>query len=451
MLSLICILNNQPVANRIQVDISPTKAVTALREEIISRISEVHIDATRCTLWKVSLPINSLNNEHPVSLDDLDEKKKLRPTRSLNRIFSEQPSGDAVHIIIQKPAQEPRLDPPVVINIRLRQDPQKKCQWCGNLRSLSLAEFISTIYSEFPNLPTPMNDIESPRIALYQDDNGNSPYNVKSDQHLRSVLSSLVKDHVINIILDLQTPANNILKYTVKDANALYGFSAQSDGSLADCDAFQPIERVTFDSMDHKHIPGRLIQELEIRADTCTTSPRGEEAQAFVFPFIHHAVSIHKDTLTIRYNIPIAGSHGKGHAHLLIEPKSARDHSSKVIVTVDTQEHFDDAVAQNMILLQSTLTKQATLARKRKREDDGDEVNLQSCYGIVSDAMCWQFVECKLVPSTTSLLCPVFRTTMLPIGLAYNGNEWEDGAKTVLGNIAWLLENSQRKRTKTDK
>ncbi|KAG0195496.1 hypothetical protein BGX28_001264 [Mortierella sp. GBA30] len=122
---------------------------------------------------------------------------------------------------------------------------------------------------------------------------------------------------------------------------------------------------------------------------------------------------------------------------------SWRQPSSSIIVTVDTPGHFEDAVAQNKILLHSKLIDDEervkfaddewfplqNLKRKRDEDEDGEEIKendtstcRQICYGIVSDARYWQLVEASWShPALPLLYRPDFRTIWLPIPLRLGG------------------------------
>ncbi|KAG0206982.1 hypothetical protein BGX31_002636, partial [Mortierella sp. GBA43] len=62
------------------------------------------VDANKPTLWRVSAAITD-DDEVPILLDSLDEKKKLGPATRLSKAFPEEPPEEIVHIILQRPPQ----------------------------------------------------------------------------------------------------------------------------------------------------------------------------------------------------------------------------------------------------------------------------------------------------------------------------------------------------------
>ncbi|KAF9095020.1 hypothetical protein BGX27_001326, partial [Mortierella sp. AM989] len=105
------------------------------------------------------------------------------------------------------------------------------------------------------------------------------------------------------------------------------------------------------------------------------------------------------------------------------------------------QEDFRKGVAQNLVQLGSSLT-----VRKRRRCDDDqgereaepDESVPMRAFGIVSDAVNWYFLECKIDESEDSSRSQ-FKISKLDDIVNYRKSTWKDDAASVLGQIVWLI------------
>jgi len=105
-LSVFCLVDGEAPARAFRISISSTATVSDLKKliktEKPNEFSDV--DADMLTLWRIFIsPTNVDDDEVPVSLDTLTEKIKLRPISRLSKVFTEQPSEEAIHIIVQRP------------------------------------------------------------------------------------------------------------------------------------------------------------------------------------------------------------------------------------------------------------------------------------------------------------------------------------------------------------
>ncbi|KAF9986697.1 hypothetical protein BGZ65_006582 [Modicella reniformis] len=73
------------------------KAIKKQRPNDLAKVA-----ADRLALWKVSIPIE--DDERPISLDNLTDKKKLKVSDKISVHFPETPANGIVHIIVQLPS-----------------------------------------------------------------------------------------------------------------------------------------------------------------------------------------------------------------------------------------------------------------------------------------------------------------------------------------------------------
>ncbi|OAQ22287.1 hypothetical protein K457DRAFT_345756 [Linnemannia elongata AG-77] len=105
-LSLFCLVNGEATSNAFPVEIESTKTIGDLKELIKTKKTNdfQDVDADKLTLWRVSIPDDD-DNDLPVLLDSVPEKKKLKATTRLLKVFDTELPDDTIHIIVQRPPQ----------------------------------------------------------------------------------------------------------------------------------------------------------------------------------------------------------------------------------------------------------------------------------------------------------------------------------------------------------
>ncbi|KAF9900519.1 hypothetical protein EC991_007210 [Linnemannia zychae] len=103
-LTLFCLVDGESTSNAFSVEIDSTKTVDGLmkliKAEKAPRFDDVAAD--ELALWNVFISDDD-NNELPILLDTVSEKKKLKPIDNISCIFPEAPRKKAIHIIVQHP------------------------------------------------------------------------------------------------------------------------------------------------------------------------------------------------------------------------------------------------------------------------------------------------------------------------------------------------------------
>ncbi|KAF9178796.1 hypothetical protein BGZ50_007463 [Haplosporangium sp. Z 11] len=118
-LKLFCIVDGKPTSRIFSVKIASDETVDDLRKLIKTKyaVEFKDVDANDLTLWQVSIPVTEDDDELPIKLDALNEKKKLEPIDDLSDVFVEKLPKDSIHIIVQRPPREPyptRTSTPIV-------------------------------------------------------------------------------------------------------------------------------------------------------------------------------------------------------------------------------------------------------------------------------------------------------------------------------------------------
>ncbi|KAG0196176.1 hypothetical protein BGX33_001959, partial [Mortierella sp. NVP41] len=106
-LSLFCLVDGEATTNAFPVEIESTKTIGDLKDLIKAKQSPDFDDivANSLTLWRVSIPDDDDNDEHPILLDKVSEKKKLKATTKLSKVFDTELPEDTIHVIVQRPPQ----------------------------------------------------------------------------------------------------------------------------------------------------------------------------------------------------------------------------------------------------------------------------------------------------------------------------------------------------------
>ncbi|KAG0354706.1 hypothetical protein BGZ54_001517, partial [Gamsiella multidivaricata] len=107
VLPLFCLVEGHSTSRAFIIDVPAAHTVANLESLIKAKRTPEFDDiaADKLTLWLVSIPVldDEDDGEPAVMLDGLSEKKELKPTTRLSKLFPEGLPKDAVHIIVQRP------------------------------------------------------------------------------------------------------------------------------------------------------------------------------------------------------------------------------------------------------------------------------------------------------------------------------------------------------------
>ncbi|KAF9994418.1 hypothetical protein BGZ80_007813, partial [Entomortierella chlamydospora] len=91
LLRLFCLVDGEPTSNAFPLSISSTDDVGTLKKLIKAEKTPKFDDiaADELTTWRVSIPVTEDDEDVPVLLEPLIDKKKLLPTKRLSIFFPE--------------------------------------------------------------------------------------------------------------------------------------------------------------------------------------------------------------------------------------------------------------------------------------------------------------------------------------------------------------------------
>ena len=106
-LDLFCLVDGESTSSAFSVKISTEDTVDDLKKLIKTEKSPRFDDiaADELTLWRVSLPVGSTDDELPITLDAMadGDKMKLRPTDELSDVFGKKPPKKTIHVVVERP------------------------------------------------------------------------------------------------------------------------------------------------------------------------------------------------------------------------------------------------------------------------------------------------------------------------------------------------------------
>src|SRR5690349_13760495 len=100
-LTPICLVAGEPSSNAFSVKASSALIVDELKNLIKTALSPQFDDiaAKDLTLWRVTIPDDD-DDDLPILFDSVSEKKKLKATTKLLKVFETELPDDTIHIIV---------------------------------------------------------------------------------------------------------------------------------------------------------------------------------------------------------------------------------------------------------------------------------------------------------------------------------------------------------------
>ncbi|KAF9123573.1 hypothetical protein BGW39_008872 [Mortierella sp. 14UC] len=107
-LTIFCLEDGNPLQRAFSIEIAAEDFVADIKDLIKAEctITLKNIAANNLVLWRVSIPdTEDYNGDRTISLSDIPdkEKKKLRPTTCLLKVFPDGSPEDTVHVVYQRP------------------------------------------------------------------------------------------------------------------------------------------------------------------------------------------------------------------------------------------------------------------------------------------------------------------------------------------------------------
>jgi hypothetical protein len=100
-LSINCLLLGSDSSEVFEVKILKTEKVSFLKDLIKEKLSPRlnHVAASELTVWKVSLPADTITPE--LTVDDVESCQKLHSVKKISSIFSDALADEHVHILVK--------------------------------------------------------------------------------------------------------------------------------------------------------------------------------------------------------------------------------------------------------------------------------------------------------------------------------------------------------------
>ncbi|KAK3846355.1 MAG: hypothetical protein J3R72DRAFT_486623 [Linnemannia gamsii] len=338
-LTLFCLISGEHASRAFPVEVSSSKTVGALKDAIISKKPNAfeHIDANDLVLWRVSIPDD---DDLSIPLDSVSEKKKLKATTKLSKVFDAELPEDTIHIVVERP------------------------QAAGTPHSLDLHPEVAALRKQLSEMEQLNVDLRSTSISK---DNGHK-----------------------NFTISLDSPAKKFSSYTWKDAQSQYGVR---EFELMPVFDIQPKSLLEEEKTVLKHI----VEDCVFKNKAYLLGPGASEAtkSSVVDTFMVGAIQSYGPEMFLAQQRPMSGMRGHGAVDFAVVD---RVHQSQVLgVTEVKKEDYAQGLAQNMAELDV-----AVQQKKRKRidevdEDSGERIPARfKSYGIVTDSFKWTLVECAL-------------------------------------------------------
>ncbi|KAF9196896.1 hypothetical protein BGZ49_002675 [Haplosporangium sp. Z 27] len=468
------------VSNAFPVELSQEKVVGHLKNAIFEEIRTESdtFKAKDLVLWLVTMPTEE---EKVVTADSIEHKVLLMGSHRLSKYFEDGAPEDFIHVIVERPKgkcsnlsfsttmlpmshssqstqalelenriaklQEENEDlrggkSVMTLKVIVRPNRSESFTWTTDTETTTRKELERAIYAEYPDREDgdAVLAIMHPRgISQHETGGIERP---SDDAQFRNIILQYRKTNANTITVALETPTKKYTDFTLAEVNSLYEISNLESPDILELPSFEGISSEPLDSDLHKESLKRLIDELDSRIRAIPALSLNEATRStYVCSFLTQAVLIFNGDLTLAPERSLRGRHGHGKIDYSIESLAGDGTRHVLGVTEVKHEDFRKGVAQNIVQLESSLT-----VRKRRRCDDdegereaeSDESVPMRAYGIVSDAVNWYFLECKIDQSGESSR-PQFKVSKLDDIVNYRKSTWKDDAASVLGQIVWLI------------
>src|SRR4051812_25396114 len=102
-ISFFCIVEGDEVSRAFEVKVKDTLTVSGLKEKIVQekRNKFKNADSVDLDLWQVKIPITE-ETENVILLDSTGMKKKLLPSNTMSKVFSDGVPEETISILVEK-------------------------------------------------------------------------------------------------------------------------------------------------------------------------------------------------------------------------------------------------------------------------------------------------------------------------------------------------------------
>ncbi|KAK3807515.1 MAG: hypothetical protein JOS17DRAFT_571093 [Linnemannia elongata] len=306
-LRLICLIAGEPSSNAFSIKASSALIVDELKNLIKTALSPQFDDiaAKDLTLWRVTIPDDD-DDDLPVLLDSVPEKKKLKATTKLFKVFNTDLPDDTIHLILQSPLVAPSgniddLNPEVAaLRGRLEQLEHFKAEVLESSISLDISIWPERkfAFSWSTEIDTATLDDLKRHLYKYDDHYANDDYleiylcnngharaeAIIDDECLRKLLQIAKKTCKTTLktgtkfkwSISLATPSKNYSKWTFKDVCAEYGITSNREPMIAELPPFPEIQAEAMDTDLRRETLNHLLKEVDARLSILRLSGANE-------------------------------------------------------------------------------------------------------------------------------------------------------------------------------
>ncbi|KAK3817491.1 MAG: hypothetical protein J3Q66DRAFT_340055 [Benniella sp.] len=413
-LTLVCLEDGQHASMSFPIQVSADDTV----EQLQRRLS---VERAVISLWCVSIPTSS---DELIHLSSIGDREKLEPSDTLSTTFGEKTTVGTINVIIQRPAKGMKKH---VFRLTLlsTMDREVIC-WTSDIQSATLSGI------KRHSLPRATKaDLHDVQIAIHHPDHPEFPKGSVErpidDEHLRMILGMYVDVGLRDLRLDLETP-NKIWNcdYTQSDGECRYGRFTLLASKLP-----RPIP---LDQSDREAALQRLCADLQSKLHL--------EPEGFASCFVIHASSLFPD-IALDFNLPARGKQGRGTIDIAISPIVNRNH----VVGIISIGTLKDALARNMVQLESVGSRPRCLPENRKRKFESEEVSTETC-GIVTNGLEWRVVQ-EAVGSQLPTP-PTFKVSKIPGVFQHDMKTWRKDVERIFTHLVCLLNQLTQGFDETD-
>ena len=274
----------------------------------------------------------------------------------------------------------------------------------------------------------------------------------ENDEELRGFLRALIIANEKSVHVSKLSPAKPFSSYTLSQVWRLYGLSDQFNiqrEMKADVTHF-PFFKCKRLPLSNNAIIPHLMEGLETDL-LITPLSSGKEAgkssyvRSMLVAALRDFIVESKPKFTLTPQSDIQGRYGQGPVDYAIQGSGEFVGITFVGITEVKKENMEQGIAQNAVQIESALPR-----RKRKAEvmEKDEATHRTRCFGIVSDAVMWRFLEC----TRDEMNNPIFKLSS-EYQVSYYKEEVrrEQDVMEIVEIIKWLLtevESDQRKRVK---
>ncbi|KAG0338967.1 hypothetical protein BG005_003579, partial [Podila minutissima] len=159
-ITLFCLQDGEATSRVFSIDINPEKSVAHLKDLIKAKktIDFSDIDSDKLTLWRVSISNPDDDDDNlSILLDNVrdEDKKKLKSSTKLSKIFDTDPPEETIHVIVQRPPSAAESPTVATFSVTVKGRTPSTLKWITNTTTATLDELRDNICTKHPSMSNP--------------------------------------------------------------------------------------------------------------------------------------------------------------------------------------------------------------------------------------------------------------------------------------------------------